>query len=213
MPLTVPPIEPIARHFLDRDRLASNHRLVDRALPFRHDAIDRHLLARPDAQAVAHLDVLERDVFFEAVLAQSSRGLGSKSEKGLDRARGLAAGPELEHLTEQHERGDDRRRLEINRHLPMMIAERIGEDAWKERRHHAVDEGRSGAHRDQREHVEAAVDQRSPAACEERKPAPQNHGSREGELNPRETTAQGGVGSEICPPSTISPIARSAVAP
>ncbi len=53
-----------------------------------------------------------------------------------------------------------------------------------ERCDHAVDVGDAGAHRDQREHVEVARDQRLPAAHEERPAGPQHDRSGEGELQP-----------------------------
>ena len=49
---------------------------------------------------------------------------------------------------------------------------------------HAVEPGRARAERDQREHVEVAVDQRRPAALEERPPCPQHHGRCSSELDP-----------------------------
>ena len=147
--------EPIAGRLLDRDRLAGHHRLVDRALALGHDAVDRHLLAGPDAEPVSDPDLLERDVLLAAVLAEPPGRLRGEAEQGLDRARGLAPGPQLEHLAEQHERGDDGGGLEVDRDVPDVVAERGREDAGEERRHHAVDVRRAGAERDQREHVEA----------------------------------------------------------
>ena len=46
-----------SRLFLDRDRLAGDHRLIDGAAALDDDAIDRHLFAGPDAQQIAGLHV------------------------------------------------------------------------------------------------------------------------------------------------------------
>ena len=82
-----------------------------------HDAVDRDLLARPDPQPIARDDLVERDVFLAAVVAEPPRGLGRQAEQGPDRAAGLAARPQLEHLPQQDERRDHRRRLEVDRDL------------------------------------------------------------------------------------------------
>ncbi len=54
----------VARAFLHRDRLAADHRFVDRASALDHDAVDRDFLAGPDAQPIARDDLLERHVSF-----------------------------------------------------------------------------------------------------------------------------------------------------
>ena len=53
VPLTVPPVTRSPGRFLDRHRLAGDHRLVDGARALEHDAVDRHLLAGPHAQPIA----------------------------------------------------------------------------------------------------------------------------------------------------------------
>jgi hypothetical protein len=55
--LNVAPISLSPARLLDRQRLAGEHRLVECAAAFDDDAIDRHLLARTYAQAVAHVHV------------------------------------------------------------------------------------------------------------------------------------------------------------
>ena len=121
--------ETIAGRLLDRDRLARHHRLVDRALALGHDAVDRHLLAGPDAEAVSHPDLLERDVLLAAVIGEPPGRLRGEAEQGLDGARGLAPGPQLQHLPEQHQRGDDGGGLEVHRDVAHVVAERGREDA------------------------------------------------------------------------------------
>ena len=65
-----------------------------------------------------------------------------------------------------------------------MAAEGGREDSGRDRADDAVDIGHAGAHRDQREHVEIARDERLPAAHEERPAGPQHDGRGEGELDP-----------------------------
>ena len=128
VPLTVAPVTLLAGHLLDRHRLAADHRFIDRAVALDHDAVDRHLLAGPDAKQVADMDMLQRDVLLAAVVADPPRGLRRETEQGADRRAGRRAGAQLQHLAEQHQRRDDRRRLEIDRHQPAHRAERRREN-------------------------------------------------------------------------------------
>ena len=52
----------VARPDRDRDRLAGQHRCVDRRAALDDDAVDRDRVAGPDAQQVADRDGLERDL-------------------------------------------------------------------------------------------------------------------------------------------------------
>ena len=56
-----------------RDRLAGQQRLVDRRRAVDNDAVDRHLVARPNAQEVADDDRLERDVLLEVAADEPGR--------------------------------------------------------------------------------------------------------------------------------------------
>ena len=62
------------------------------------------LLARPHAKAIADRDRVERDILVRAVRADAPRGLGREIEQRADRAAGLFARPQLQHLSEQDER-------------------------------------------------------------------------------------------------------------
>ena len=168
----------------DRHRFAGDHRLVDGGAAFDQLAVDRHLVAGPHPQLVADRDRIERDFLVAAVRLDAPRGLGRELEQRADRARGRLARAQFQHLAEQHQHGDDGGGLEIDRHRAVMAAERRRKHARRQRRDHAVDVGDAGAHRDQREHVEIARDQRLPAAHEERRARPQHHRRRERELNP-----------------------------
>ncbi len=109
VPLIVPPRDMAARYLLDGDRLARDHRLVHGALPIEHDAIDGHPLAGPHAQAITDLHVTERHVLFPAIVRQAPGRLGLKAQQRPDRPGRRAPGAQLEHLAEEHQRGDDRR--------------------------------------------------------------------------------------------------------
>ena len=147
-------------------------------------AVDRHLVAGPHAQLVADRDRVERYVLVAAVRLDAPRGLGRKFEQRADRARRRLARAQFQHLAEQHQHGDDGGGLEIDRDRAVVAAERRRKHVRRERRDHAVDVGDAGAHRDQREHVEIARDQRLPAAHEERPARPQHDRRGERELNP-----------------------------
>jgi hypothetical protein len=73
----------------------------------------------------------------------------------------------VQHLTEEHEHHDDRRRLEVHGNLAHH-AERVGKQPGGRRRRHAIAVGGADAQRDRREHVQMPVHQRGPAAHEER---------------------------------------------
>ena len=72
------------------------------------------LVAGPHAQAVADRDPFERDVLVGPVGPNAASGLRRKVEKRADSAAGPFARAQLQHLAEQHEHGNDRRRLEID---------------------------------------------------------------------------------------------------
>ena len=138
---------------------------------------------------------VERHVLFRARRRGAPRGLRGEAEQRPDRAARPAPGAELEHLAEQHERRDDRRRLEVDaRPRPRGRGTAGGKKPGEERRHDAVDVGRARPERDQREHVEAPVHERGPAALEERPAAPEHDGRREHELDP----ARGGAARRAC---------------
>src|SRR3546814_12399599 len=73
---------------------------LDRAASIEHLAVDRHLVARAHAQAIAMLNPLERNFLLVAAGAHPSGGLRRKIEKRTQRAAGPLAGAQLQHLTE-----------------------------------------------------------------------------------------------------------------
>ncbi len=119
-----------------------------------------------------------------AVGADAPRRLRRQVEQRADGARGALARAQLQHLAEQHQHGDHRGGLEIDRHRPVMRAEGRREQPRQQRRRHAVEIGRAGAEGDQREHVEVARDERLRPALEERPARPQDDRRRQRELHP-----------------------------
>ena len=140
-----------------RHRFAGHHRFVERGAALDHLAVDRHLLAGAHAQAVADRDRVERHLLVGAVGVDAARGLRREIEQRADRAGGLLARAQLQHLAEQHQHGDDGGRLEIDRDRAVRAAEGRREQAGRERRDDAVEPGHAGAHGDQGEHVEVAA--------------------------------------------------------
>ncbi len=133
---------------------------------------------------------------------------GGQAEELLDRGAGPAARAQLEHLAEQHQRDDDRRRLEVDRDLAAVLAERGGEDAGEQRGDQAVDVGDADAEPDQREHVEAPVPHRLDGAHEERPGRPE--ADRRREQRARATYARAARAErEIGWPGSMSPIAST----
>ena len=57
----------VTRLFFNRDRLTTDHRLVDRALAFDDDRIDRNLLPGADAELVSRDDLVEGNIAFVAI--------------------------------------------------------------------------------------------------------------------------------------------------
>jgi len=117
-------------------------------------------------------------------LPHAPRGLGREIEEGAERAAGALPSTQFQHLSEQHEHGDDRGRFEIDRHAAVGAAEALGKHGRQEGRDHAIEIGRTGAERDQREHVEIAARDRCPAALKEGKARPKHDRRRQRELDP-----------------------------
>ena len=171
-------IDGAARHFaprrlLDRDRLTSDHRFIDRGLPFDHDAIHWNALSRTNAQAIAHLHVCERHVLFNAVRADTPRRLWRQTKQSSDGRAGSASGSQFQHLSEKHEHHDDRRRFEVHRDLAAH-AERFGKKSRRQGGDHAERIRGADPQRDEREHVQVTAEHRCPSAHEERPAAPED---------------------------------------
>ena len=77
------------------DRLAGEHRLVDRGHALDHDAVDRHLVAGADAQEVAGHDDRELDVLLDPV-TDPAGGRRLEPDEAADRTGRAALGARLE---------------------------------------------------------------------------------------------------------------------
>ena len=91
---------------------AGQHRLVDRRLALDDDAVGGDLLAGPDDEQVADLQLVDRDEDLLPV-AQHARLLGPELEQLADRLDAAALGARLEVAAEQDQRRHDRRHLEV----------------------------------------------------------------------------------------------------
>jgi hypothetical protein len=126
VPFTVPPITLAPGCLLDRHGLAGHHGLVHRAAAVQHLAVHRHAVAGPHPQAVAHPHLGQGDLLVRAVRAEAAGGLRGEVEQRPDGAAGPLAGAQFEHLPEEHEHGDHRGGLEVDRHRAVHASEAGG---------------------------------------------------------------------------------------
>ena len=90
----------VARRLLDRDRLAGDHRLVDRARAFERPTPSTGTFSPGRTRSRSPtLDVVERHILFAAVGARgAARVLGASPSSARMRRAGPAARPQLQHL-------------------------------------------------------------------------------------------------------------------
>ena len=186
---------------LDRDRLASNHGLIDRGAAFEDDAVDRDLFAGAYAEAVAGVDLGEVDVRVGVISGNATGSAGGEAEQGPDSRAGLGAGFELEHLAEQDEDDDDGGGLKVEAEVAGHIAEGGGKQAGRDDGGEAIDVGGAGAKGNKGKHVEAAMDDGGVAALKKGPASPEDDGRGEEELEPGESgvleeDVEGVVGEE-----------------
>ena len=96
----------------NRYRFATDHRLVDEGMAFFNDAIHRDTLARAGQDAIAGHDGLDRHLDRFAI-ADDAGGFRLQLQELLDRLGGTAFGDVLEVASQQDQRHDHRRRLEV----------------------------------------------------------------------------------------------------
>ena len=126
VPFTVPPMTAAPGGLRDRQRLAGDHRLVDRPAPLDDRAVHGNPLAGPDTQLVTDADLGERDLRPLPVGLDALGRLRREVEQRAQRVTRARARPQLEHLAEQHQRHDHRRGFEVERRLPA-VTERVRE--------------------------------------------------------------------------------------
>ncbi len=152
--------------------------------PSSTQAIDRNFFTGADAETVADVDALERNVALDAVFYETSR-FGSEVEERSKGAAGSGAGAKLENLAEQNERGDDGGGLEVERESSHTGSEGCRDGVRKKCGDEAEQVGCAGAERDQGEHIQVAVKDGGPGTLEEWPAAPKHNGRGEGELKRR----------------------------
>src|ERR1039458_1589906 len=175
--------------FLNRHGFAGDHRLVDRAAAFEQDAVYWNFFSGADAKAISRLDLFERNIFLGAVVVEQARGLWAEIEQRADGGAGAAAGAEFHDLAEQDESGDGSGGFEVSFGIAGHAAQRSGKNARREGGDDTVYVGHAGAHADQREHIRATIEDRSPEALKEWQAAPQDNRSGQDEFEPRKTPA------------------------
>ncbi|MPM71072.1 hypothetical protein SDC9_118035 [bioreactor metagenome] len=148
------------------------------------DAVDGHLVPRPDPDQVADRQPVQRHLLLGAVRGEAPGGGRREVEQGPDRPRGLLAGAQFQHLAERDQDGDDGGGLEVDLHQPLGGTEGGRERAGNQQSDQAVGVRRPDAERDQGEHVELAGDQGAGAPGEERRAGPHHHRGRQDELDP-----------------------------
>ena len=158
--------------------------LVDGRTAFDEYAINRHFISGTNAQTIAGMDFVKRDVLVAVVILDAARGLGRKPEERTDRTGRRLARPQLKDLAHQYQNRDDARGLKIRcRRAAVPATKCLREKSRRERGDEAVGISDAGAHRDQREHVQVARHKRLPAAHEEGPARPKHHWRRERKLH------------------------------
>ena len=156
----------ISGALVDRQALAGQHGLVDRAGALHDLAVHRQPISRPHHHEVSPDDFLGGDLDLRTP-ADHARGARAQIHQAVERARGAPARACLERLPEHDERDHDRGRL-VER---MCGAHR--EEARRGDRGGRVDPRRARAQGDQRVHVRLAPPERRPRPREEARAHPE----------------------------------------
>ena len=189
--------ERVARHLLDRDRLARDERLVHRRRPLDENAVRRHLLAREDAQEITGAHPLERNLDV-AVRADEARLARAEPGERPDRLPRLPLRPLLEESPEEDERDDDDRGFVVDRRVPARDVEEVREERGRRR----GEERRRRPEGDERVHVGGEAPRGA-------RPAHEDVAPREAEDDRRQDEEEGVAPREAPPrPSRGSPPAR-----
>ena len=170
---------------LHRDGLAADHRFIDVRPAVGDFAVHRDFAAWLHPQHVAYVDVVQVDLFLAAVGLYAHGSVRHQREQCLDRAVGLRAGAQFEHLSHQHQRNDDGGGFEVQRNHAVHF-ERFGKQMREQQGHQAEQISGGRAQPNQAEHIEVPGFKRRPSADEERPAAPQHHGRCQQGLQPVE---------------------------
>ncbi len=179
-----------SHRFFYRDGLAGHHRFVHRAVALDHRAIHRHFFTGANAQQVTDSNLAESDIGLASVARDAARGFRGQTEQGLDRAAGLAASPQLQHLPQQDQNRNDGSCFEVKTDMPGGVAKRSRKETGRDHGNEAVKVSSAASNRDQGEHIEAAMNNRRPAALKEGPSAPQDDRRCQGKLSPSQRPTQ-----------------------
>jgi hypothetical protein len=163
----------VARRLGDGLALAGQHRFVDCRFTAEHASVDRNAAAGAYQEYVAGMH-RRQGYFRDVTIALAQHRWRLQLEQVADRIGGLRFRAALEQLAQQHQRDDDRARLEVD----MLTRE------WHEPHGEAEHVGGRGAERYQHVHVRRAAAQRIPRAAVEARSGPELDGCGEGELQP-----------------------------
>ena len=174
----------VAFRFFGGHRFPGKHRFVDSATLFADHAVNRDPLAGAHAQLVAVLDLIEWDVSFAAVRGEQMSLLRGQIQQRANRAGGLPASAEFQHLSKQNQRRDHGGSFEIDGCAAVHPAKRHRKNLWERRGHNAVEIRGARPQADQRKHVWAAVNKRCPKTLKKRPTTPQHDRRGEDEFDP-----------------------------
>jgi len=185
----------VAGTLVDGDGLAGEHRLVDGRRPVDHDPVDRDLLARADADDVAHPHPAHRHPVLAIGVGGVDEGrlAGPQLDQAGDGAGGLALGPGLQPPAEDQKGDDQGGHVEVQVAAEGVAAALAGvgvvaaaggvAGGTEEQSRHRQAEGGQGADGDQGVHVGGAGSGPGRGAPQKGQPGPELH--RHGEQGGR----------------------------
>jgi hypothetical protein len=171
------PDDGVPRLLRHRDRLARDHRLVDRRATLDDLAVNGDLLAGANDYDVSPLDLLDRH-FLLAPVAKDAGRSGLEADELPDRLARSRLRPRLDQAPEHDQGEDDADDLVVD------LAQVLGEGTGNERDDEAVEEGGRRPDRDERVHVGRAVAKDEPAGSVDGPARVDHDGGRESELEP-----------------------------
>ena len=175
--------DPVAGASGDRHRFARDQGFVDGGASFEDHPVDRSLVAGAYPQPVAHADVGDRNLRVGAVGRDPPGSLRRERDQGPDGAGRMVSRAQLQNLAEQHQDGDHRRRLEIDRGAAVHPQDGGREQAGRDHGDDTVEPGDANPHGDQGEHIEVTALQGRPGPFEEGPAGPERDGRGQEELD------------------------------
>ncbi len=122
-------------------------------MSFDNSAIDRNLFTRTHTHSVADSDRGERGILLGSVPGDPVRSLGCQAQELADCSARAAARPELEPLTEEHQRDDGGGDLEIHRHHAVLVSHISRKKVRRQGGYNAVGECHDHAKANERVHI------------------------------------------------------------